>query len=77
VAKKKTRKKTATRRAKSRVRKYTNPSRMPKNWIKADRVRVVTNNGKKVLEIWRKPKAKKKRNPPRPAKKKAATRRRC
>jgi hypothetical protein len=51
-----------------RLRRYVNPARMPKNWIKADKVRVVTNGGRKVLEVWRKK--------PKPKPKKKAARRR-
>ena len=43
------------------IKKYTNPARSgPKNWVSADKVRVRNVGGKKVLEIFRKAKNRKK-----------------
>jgi hypothetical protein len=55
-------KRRATRRKQLRasaggIKKYTNPARSgPKNWVAADKVRVRNVGGKKVLEIFRKAK---------------------
>jgi hypothetical protein len=59
--KKKTKPSRSKRGLNGNPKRYGNPSKMPKHWVKADKVRVVMNNGKQVLEVWRKPRPKKKK----------------